>query len=208
LSTKTKLNELVRRGCIVMLAAPLLLSSVPASSQSTDDSWQAERRLAVSKLRDCVAAYAEQRSQQVQDENWSALLIAAIEGDCNSAFDGMIKLFSQRIDAKAIELQLQAITETTLLPAVKGKRNNEISSVADDSQSPTSQIPDPALTTRIVVPDSADRRRALKGSARADRGSPPKFSQEWLDHCRAKYNSFNPKTGKYKSYGGVYRPCR
>jgi hypothetical protein len=219
LSTKIKLSELVRRGCTVLLAAPLLLSSVPASSQGTDDRWQAERRLAVTKLRDCVAEFAEQGSHDRQDENSSALLIAAIERDCRSAFDGMIQLLGQHIDAKTIELQLQAITETTLLPAVKGRRANEISSAdaseipsadvsADASQSPTSQIPDPALTTPIVVPDNADRRRALKGSARANRDSPPKFSQEWLDHCRAKYNSFNPRTGKYKSYGGVYRSCR
>jgi hypothetical protein len=207
LSTKIKLSELVRRGCTVLLAAPLLLSSVPASSQSTDDRWQAERRLAVSKLRDCVAAFAEQKSHDVQDENSSALLIAAIEGDCRSAFDGMIQLFGQHIDAKDIELHLQAITETTLLPALKGKPANEVLS-ADASESATSQIPDPALTTPIVVPDNADRRRALKGPVRANRDSPPKFSQEWLEHCRAKYNSFNPKTGKYKSYGGVYRPCR
>jgi hypothetical protein len=211
LSTKIKLSERVRRGCTVLLAAPLLLSSVPASSQGTDDRWQAERRLAVTKLRDCVAEFAEQKSHDVQVENSSALLIAAIEGDCRSAFDGMIQLLSQHIDAKTIELQLQAITETTLLPALKGERANEILSAdasVDASQSPTSQIPDPALTTPIVVPDNADRRRALKGPARANRDSPPKFSQEWLDHCRAKYNSFNPKTGKYKSYGGVYRPCR
>lgn len=212
MSSKTERSEFVRCGCIVLLAAPLflcsvpVLCSVPASSQSTDDRWPAEKRLAVSKLRDCVAAYAERESQDVQNGNGNVLLIAAIEGDCRSAFDGMIQLFGQHIDAKEIELQLRAITEATLLPAVKGKRTDEFST-ADVSESPTSQIPDPALTTRIVVPDSADRRRALKG-ARANRGSPPKFSPEWLEHCRAKYNSFNPRTGKYKSYGGVYRTCR
>jgi len=188
---------------MILLAAPLLLNSVPASSQSTgDDRWQAERRLAVSKLRDCVAAYAEQKSEGVQGENSSVLLIAAIEGDCRTAFDEMIQLLGRYIDAKDIELKLRATTETTLLPAVKGKSSNEISS-SDISQSATSQIPDPALAA-----DSPDRRRALKGSARASRGSPAKFSAEWLDRCRAKYNSFNPRTGKYKSYGGVYRPCR
>ena len=203
LSTKTRPNELVRRACMILLAAPLLLNSVPASSQSTgDDRWQAERRLAVSKLRDCVAAYAEQKSEGVQGENSSVLLIAAIEGDCHTAFDEMIQLLGRYIDAKDIELQLRAITETTLLAAVKGKSSNEISS-SDISQSATSQIPDPALAA-----DSPDRRRALKGSARGSRDSPAKFSAEWLDRCRAKYNSFNPRTGKYKSYGGVYRPCR
>jgi BA14K-like protein len=206
LGKKIKLSELLRGGCKVLLAVPLLLFSVPASSQSTDDRWQAEKRLAVTKLRDCVAAYAQQQPRDLQDENWNALLIAAIEGDCRSPFDGMLQLFSQHIDEKEIELQLRAITETTLLPAVKGKRAEELFT-ADASQSPTSQIPDPALSTHIVVPDSPDRRRALK-RARVNRGSPPKFSSEWLDHCRAKYNSFNPRTGKYKSYGGVYRTCR
>src|SRR5262245_1115523 len=190
----------------VAAAALMLASAVPASSQSTDDRWQAEKRLAVSKLRDCVAAYAEHRSKDVQDENWNGLLIAAIEADCRSAFDGMIKLFGQHIEAKEIELQLQLITETTLLPAVKGEQSDMTSS-ADDSESATSQIPEPPLTRPIAVPDSADR-RALKKPTRTSRGTPPKFSAEWLDHCRGKYTSFNPRTGKYKSYGGVYRPCR
>ena len=206
MSTKIRPSELVRRGCMALAAASLLVASAPASSQSTDDRWQAEKRLAVSKLRDCVSAYAEHRCKNVQDENWNGLLIAAIEADCRSAFDGMIHLLGQHIETKDIELQLQLITETTLLPAVKGAENDSTSS-ADDSDSATSQIPEPPLTRQIAVPDSADR-RALKKPTRTNRGTPAKFSAEWLDHCRTKYNSFNPRTGRYKSYGGVYRTCR
>jgi hypothetical protein len=61
---------------------------------------------------------------------------------------------------------------------------------------------------RVVVPDSPLGQPRLEGPSRAYRGSLPNFSPEWLDYCRAKYNSFNPRTGKYLSYGGVYRTCR
>jgi hypothetical protein len=206
LSTKIRPSELARRGCIILLAAPLLLTALPAFGQNTDDRWQAEKRLAISKLRDCVATYSEQGSKDVQNANWNEQLIAAIEGDCRPTFDGMIRLFGQRSDAKEIEVQLQLITETTLLPAVKGEQDNTTSS-AEDSTSATSQIPDPALTSQFAIPDRADRRRALKKPSRGT-GTPAKSSSEWLDHCRAKYNSFNPRTGKYKSYNGVYRACR
>ena len=94
---------------MALAAASLLVASAPASSQSTDDRWQAEKRLAVSKLRDCVSAYAEHRSKNVQDENWNGLLIAAIEADCRSAFDGMIQLFARHVDAKEVELRLRTI---------------------------------------------------------------------------------------------------
>ena len=60
----------------------------------------------------------------------------------------------------------------------------------------------------IAVPDSAGGRRALQSPARVRHGLAPKFSQEWVNHCRAKYTSFNPKTGMYRSYNGVTRPCR
>ncbi len=204
MSTNIGPSELARRGCIILLAALLFLTAVPAWSQNTDDRWQAEKRLAVSKLRDCVAAYGQQGSKTVQNENWNEQLIAAIEGNCRPTFDGMIRLLGQHSNAKEIEVQLQLITETTLLPAVKGEQDKTLSS-AEDTTSATSQIPDPALSPQIAIPDRADRRRALK---KPSRGSPSKSSSEWLDHCRAKYNSFNPRTGKYKSYGGVYRDCR
>jgi BA14K-like protein len=191
---------------MVLLAAASLLSSPPTWSQNATDWWQAEGRPAIFRLRDCVAAYADRDAQHVQDEKWSALLIAAIEGDCRSIFDGMIQLFAQHVDAKEIELQLRTITETTLLPALKGKRGHD-RSTAGRNQSPISPTSDPVVTSSIV-PDRAGGRRALQSPARAYRGSLPKFSPKWLDHCRAKYTSFNPQSGKYRSYGGVYRTCR
>ena len=212
LSTNSRLNDLARRGCIVLLAAALLLPSSPSWSENAGDGWQEEGTPAISRLRDCVRTFAG----RVQDENWSALLIAAIEGDCRAEFDAMIQLMAQHVDAKDIELRLRTITETTLLPALKEARGGE-QSTADGSASPalpteptepTPPAPEPVLTDSFAVPDSAGGRRALQSPARVRHGLPPKFSPEWLDHCRAKYTSFNPKTGMYRSYGGVSRPCR
>jgi BA14K-like protein len=213
LSTHILLNELARRGCIVLLAAAALLSSPSAWSQSSGDGWQPEATPAVSRLRDCVGAFAGLDAGRGQDENWSALLLAAIEGDCRAEFDAMIQLLAQHVAAKDIELRLRAITETTLLPALKEARSGEQSTAGGSAipALPTESAPpkpEPVLTDSIAVPDSAGGRRALQSQARVRHGLPPKFSPEWLDHCRAKYTSFNPKTGMYRSFGGVSRPCR
>jgi BA14K-like protein len=190
-----------------LLAAMLFLFSPSVWSQNATDWWEAEGKPAVFRLRDCVTDYADRDAQLVQEENWSALLLSAIEGGCRSVFDGMIQLFAQHIGAEEIEVQLRNVTDTTLLPALKAKRDTN-RSTAYRSQSPTSAIPDPVPTPSIVVPETASGRRALESPTRANGGSLSKFSQEWLDHCRAKYNSFNPRTGKYRSYSGVYRTCR
>ena len=119
----------------------------------------------------------------------------------------MVQIFTEHIDAKEVELQLQTIAETTLLPALKAKRGD------DGSTAQIDQAPPPPVSEQVqddsIAPDRASGRRALQseGGPRR-RGSPPKSSAEWLDHCRGKYTSFNPQTGKYRSYSGVYRPCR
>jgi len=196
-----------RRTCTILLAAGSLISSPPAWSQNAIDWLQAEGRPAVLRLRDCIAAYADHEAQRTQDKKPGALLIAAIEGDCRSAFDGLIRLFSQHMDANEIELQLRTITDTTILPALKGERGYD-RSTAYSNESAMLLQPEPVLTRRIVIPDHASHRRALKNPVHADRGSLHKSSPEWLASCRTKYNSFNPRTGKYRSYRGVYRTCR
>jgi BA14K-like protein len=209
LSTKSRLYELLRRGSMVLLAAAAFLFPPPAWSQNAEDSWETEGSLAVFRLRDCVTAFADRDSKLVQEEKWSALLIAAIDGDCRSAFDGMIQLFARHVDAKDVELRLRTITDTTLLPALKEKRGND-DSTASTSESPTLPKPDPVVTQSIIAPDSAGGRRALESPDRGHQrgGAVPKSGPGWLEHCRAKYTSYNPKTGLYRSYGGVYRPCR
>jgi BA14K-like protein len=207
LSTKSRLDKRLRRGSMILLAAAALLFSPPARSQNAEDWWEAEGSLAVFRLRDCVTAFADRDSELVQEEKWSAVLIAAIEGDCRSRFDAMIQLFARHVDAKEVELRLQRITDTTLLPALKEKRGKD-DSTASTSESPTLPMPDPVLTESIAAPDSAGGRRALQSPARGHhRGTAPKSGPEWQAHCRAKYTSYNPKTGMYRSYGGVYRPC-
>ncbi|WP_248304474.1 BA14K family protein [Breoghania sp. L-A4] len=39
-------------------------------------------------------------------------------------------------------------------------------------------------------------------------GRPRPWTPAWYDYCRAKYRSFNPRTGYYLAYSGRYRMCR
>jgi multiple sugar transport system permease protein len=76
------------------------------------------------------------------------------------------------------------------------------------SMTPTLHLPNAVPTPRLTVPESSAVQPQLIDPAETDPGSLLMFSPEWLEYCRAKYNSFNPRTGKYLSYGGVYRTCR
>lgn len=38
--------------------------------------------------------------------------------------------------------------------------------------------------------------------------APEPWTEEWYDYCAAKYRSFNPETGEFLSYSGVYKQCR
>lgn len=38
--------------------------------------------------------------------------------------------------------------------------------------------------------------------------APEPWTDEWYDYCRSKFRSFNPETGRYKTYSGHYRLCR
>jgi hypothetical protein len=39
-------------------------------------------------------------------------------------------------------------------------------------------------------------------------GKPKPGTKAWVAYCAAHYRSFDPDTGKYKSYSGVMKPCR
>ncbi|MEM7427955.1 MAG: BA14K family protein [Pseudomonadota bacterium] len=38
--------------------------------------------------------------------------------------------------------------------------------------------------------------------------APEPWTDEWYDYCRRKFRSFNPETGRYKTYSGKYKLCR
>lgn len=38
--------------------------------------------------------------------------------------------------------------------------------------------------------------------------APVEGSPAWYDYCAAKYRSFNPRTGRYRSYSGEWLRCR
>ena len=65
----------------------------------------------------------------------------------------------------------------------------------------------------IVCPEVLPTGRASAApvavpAAAAEPGEPAKGSSQWNARCSAKYNSFDPATGNYKSYSGKTKPCR
>ncbi len=40
------------------------------------------------------------------------------------------------------------------------------------------------------------------------RPHPAPWTPAWYDYCAARYRSFNPETGYYRTYSGRYRFCR
>lgn len=49
---------------------------------------------------------------------------------------------------------------------------------------------------------------ARQAPARASYDRPEPWSDEWYDYCEAKYRSFNPDTGRYRTYSGKSKLCR
>lgn len=60
------------------------------------------------------------------------------------------------------------------------------------------------------APDSAPVQtgRAAVEGALSPAKTPGTGSPEWTSQCAAKYKSFDPETGKYRSFSGQQRPCR
>lgn len=50
--------------------------------------------------------------------------------------------------------------------------------------------------------------RASVEGALSPAKTPAAGSPEWTSQCAAKYKSFNPETGKYRSFSGKERPCQ
>jgi hypothetical protein len=54
-----------------------------------------------------------------------------------------------------------------------------------------------------VARAATPRRKKQQWHSGYDAGTP-----EWVKWCTAKYNSFDPKTGQYKSYSGTMKACK
>lgn len=61
---------------------------------------------------------------------------------------------------------------------------------------------------REYVPVHRPHRRARAHSSQAGHARPQPWTPGWYDYCRAKYRSFNARTGRYLAYSGRYRMCR
>jgi hypothetical protein len=77
-------------------------------------------------FRNCIASYAGQVGKEV-DRTWAAdLVIRATEGECRAQFDEMARQLSTQFDEARVELVMQQLIETTLLPAAKAALSNRL----------------------------------------------------------------------------------
>jgi hypothetical protein len=79
----------------------------------------AARDPALFAFRNCIASYSAREVGKDVDETWADLLIRATEGECRARFDDMAQMLSKRFGEKRVELVMQQLIETTLLPAAK-----------------------------------------------------------------------------------------
>lgn len=101
---------------------PIQQSSDVLASFTNREWWQPQGRPAVVRLRDCVASYGARQAEPGPDEKWSALLIGAIETDCQPAFDALMQTLAKKAEADDVERVMRALTETIFLPALKTAR--------------------------------------------------------------------------------------
>ena len=59
-----------------------------------------------------------------------------------------------------------------------------------------------------VVPIVPMGRAAAEPAPEATAGEPARGDADWNARCAAKYTSFDPATGTYRSYSGKTKPCR
>ncbi len=62
------------------------------------------------------------------------------------------------------------------------------------------------VATTAVVASAIHANKKHRRYRRAYRPRP--WTPEWYDYCAARYRSFNPETGYYRTYSGRYRFCR
>jgi hypothetical protein len=78
--------------------------------------------------------------------------------------------------------------------------------ISDDDEKPvvkkkvSAPAPAPKKTASATA---APKKKKQQWRSGYDAGTP-----EWVKWCTAKYNSFDPKTGQYKSYSGVMKTCK
>ncbi len=90
----------------------------------------AARDPALVAFRNCIASYSAREVGKDVDGTWADLLIRATEGECRARFDDMAQMLSKRFGGKRVELVMQQLIETTLLPAAKARGKPDAQALA------------------------------------------------------------------------------
>ena len=90
----------------------------------------AARDPALVAFRNCIASYSAREVGKDVDGTWADLLIRATEGECRARFDDMAQMLSKCFGEKRVELVMQQLIETTLLPAAKARGKPDAQALA------------------------------------------------------------------------------
>src|SRR5262245_53064264 len=103
--------------------------------------WARQGSPAVTRFRDCSAAFAARNVGKDTKATWADLLIQAAEGDCRVAFNDMANILTARLgnDANSV---IQSLIETTFLPAAR-KAVASTQRVAGGKSDPVPAAPPP-----------------------------------------------------------------
>jgi hypothetical protein len=103
--------------------------------------WARQGSPAVTRFRDCSAAFAARNVGKDTKATWADLLIRAAEGDCRVAFNDMANILTSRLgnDAQSV---IQSLIETTFLPAAR-KAVASTQRVAGGKSDPAPALPAP-----------------------------------------------------------------
>ena len=85
----------------------------------------AARDPALFAFRNCIASYSAREVGRNADDTRADLLIRATEGECRARFDEMAQMLSKRFGEKQVELVMQQLIESTLLPAADGRGKSD-----------------------------------------------------------------------------------
>ena len=85
----------------------------------------AARDPALFAFRNCIASYSAREVGKDADDTRADLLIRATEGECRARFDEMAEMLSKRFGENQVELVMQQLIKTTLLPAAETRGKSD-----------------------------------------------------------------------------------
>jgi hypothetical protein len=83
-----------------------------------------------------------------------------------------------------------------------------VAPAADEKWQKSYQIAFEACMVNYAPEEAPQKTEAAAAAVPLQKPAKRKSGKDWAEYCAAHYRSYNPQTGKYKSYSGEWRACR